>query len=493
MELTIPRSELKTAVTGLSKIIPGKVTIPILGAVRFEAKNSLTATATDLDQTATFSFLNASCSEEGGFVLPLTALKELTKGADRDQIRLVNAPGNQIAITNNVAGNAIQFTVNALDPAEWPETKIDVQHSPADGFLETYRRLAPFASTDPTRYVLNSIYLDVSGTGDRPVCMVSVDGRRLSVWNSMRFDLKSSCLIPASRFLTWAGLTGTPFIGLREEITPKSGKVPEFRKAWFGLTVGAWNYTVKVPDGTFPNWRQVIPDYSLDPNLQRCCFTDKDAEALKKILPGFPGHDSDHGTIVLVGKESRLSISGRGKDAATDTVLILEGGSSYEGAGGEIGLNRTYLIEALAAGFRTFSYVAEMSPLKSVDDRGGTHVIMPVRTGRETVKIPEVKVTVAAVNETPTAIPEAVPVIEGNEVTVPLTNKENEMPEKNELSALDRLQATYETARMKVREAQATLADLAGLIKEVAKEDRQRKAEVESVRSGLAKLQAIKV
>jgi hypothetical protein len=190
---------------------------------------------------------------------------------------------------------------------------------------------------------------------------------------------------------------------------------------------------------------------------------------------------------VLVGKESRLSISGRGKDAATDTVLTLEGGSSYEGAGGEIGLNRTYLLEALAAGFRTFSYVAEMSPLKSVDDRGGTHVIMPVRTGREIVKVPEVKVTVEAVNETSTAVSK-------KDVKVPVTNKENVMPEKTEeLSALDRLQATYETARMKVREAQSTLADLAGLIKEVAKEDRQRKAEVESVRSGLAKLQAIKV
>jgi hypothetical protein len=41
--------------------------------------------------------------------------------------------------------------------------------------------------------------------------------------------------------------------------------------------------------------------------------------------------------------------------------------------------------------------------------------------------------------------------------------------------------------------ANTTLADLASLIKEVAKEDKQRRAEVESVRTGLAKLQAIKV
>lgn len=484
MNLTLTRSELKTAVTGLSKIIPNKVTLPVLSAVRFEAHGTVTATATDLDQTATFSFLNATCTDEGSVLLPLQALKELAKGADRDQITFATAPGNQVAITNNVAGNAILFTVNALDLAEWPETHTDVQHKPADGFLETYRRLLPFASTDPSRYIMNGIFLDVSGTGDRPVCMVSVDGRRMSVWNSMKFDLKTSCLIPGSKFLAWNGLTGHPFIGVREDITPKAGKVPESRKAWFGLTVGAWNYSTRVPDATFPNWRQVIPDYSNEPKVQRCCFTDKDVTALQKILPSFPGHDSTNETIVLSGQGSRLSISGRGEDAASDTVLMLEGGSSYEGPDGQVGLNRAYLLEALAAGFRNFSYAGDMSPLKSVDERGGTHIMMPVRIGPVPVVVPETR-TVAAELKTPPAVPKTSPVVP--------VNKETVMPEKNELSALDKLQATFEVAKQKLRDANCTLADLAGLIKEVAKEDKQRRAEVESVRSGLAKLQAIKV
>ena len=476
MNLTITRSELKTAVTGLSKIIPTKVALPILGAVRFEVKGTVTATATDLDQTATFSFLNATCSEEGSFVLPLQSLKELSKGNDRDQICFETAPANQIAITNHVAGSAISFTLNALDPAEWPEQQASVQHKPAEGFLETYRRLLPFASTDPARYALNGIYLDVSGTGDRPVCMVSVDGRRMSVWNSMKFDLTASCLIPASKFLAWSGLTGHPFIGVREEITPKLGKIPESRKAWFGLTVGAWNYVTKVPDVSFPSWRQVIPDYSADPKVQRCIFTDKDVEALRKILPTFPGHDSFDQAVVLSGQRGRLSICGRSQDASADTVLRLEGGSSYEGPDGQVGISRLYLLDALAAGFRSFSYVGEMSPLKSVDERGGTHVVMPVRIG----------------HDTPPAVPKTVPIVPEN-VMVTVTDKEKDMPDKNELSALDKLQAAYETAKQRIREANTSLSGLAGLIREVAKEDKQRKAEVESVRSGLAKLQAIKV
>ena len=169
-------------------------------------------------------------------------------------------------------------------------------------------------------------------------------------------------------------------------------------------------------------------------------------------------------------------MSGRGKDATANTVLQLEGGSSYEGKGGQIGMNRQYLLDALAAGFRRFSYVDEMSPLKGEDDRGGTHVLMPVR-------IEELAAPVAVTDETTVPAPVA-----GE------TKKENAMPEKTEeLGSLDKLQAAYEVAKQKIRDANSALVDLAALIKDVAREDKQRRTEVESVRSGLAKLQAIKV
>ena len=62
-----------------------------------------------------------------------------------------------------------------------------------------------------------------------------------------------------------------------------------------------------------------------------------------------------------------------------------------------------------------------------------------------------------------------------------------------ELTALEKLQASYEIAKTKIREAHAALADVAGAIKDAAREDRSRRAEVENVRAGLAKLQAIRV
>jgi len=49
---------------------------------------------------------------------------------------------------------------------------------------------------------------------------VAVDGRRLSVWNSMKFDLKSSVPVPASKFLGWTGLTGDVQIGDKLRLIP---------------------------------------------------------------------------------------------------------------------------------------------------------------------------------------------------------------------------------------------------------------------------------
>jgi DNA polymerase III sliding clamp (beta) subunit (PCNA family) len=490
MELNISRSELKASVAGLSRIIPGKVTVPVLAGVRFEADQTGTvrATATDLEQTAVYRFVNTTSVAVGAFVLPLPALKELTRGADREHVEL-KSDGQQVQVTNHVGGHQIRFTLNTLPAEEWPEIAKPVPCRPAEGFLEAYRRLLPFASSDETRYAINHICVDVDGKGERPVAMVAVDGRRLSVWNSMAFDLKRSVLVPSSRFLAWTGLTGKVEIGLREDVTPRRGKNPESSKAWFGLKVGSWEYVVREPDVSFPNWRQVIPDYSVEPEkVQSCVFTDQDADALHKILPGFPGHDGYNAAIVMVGTpDGRLIISGRGKDSKQDTVLSMTGGSRYEGKGGQIGINREYLLDALAAGFRTFSYVDEMSPLVSRDQKGGTHVVMPVRVEHEAAAAKPVPVVPVESGESTETVTVPAPVT-GE------TNKEEVMPEKTEeLSALDRLQAAFETAKQKIREANSALVDLAGLIKDVAREDKQRRTEVESVRSGLAKLQSIKV
>ena len=65
--------------------------------------------------------------------------------------------------------------------------------------------------------------------------------------------------------------------------------------------------------------------------------------------------------------------------------------------------------------------------------------------------------------------------------------------QKQETPALERLQAAYEQARNKVREAQSALAGVSAAIRDAVKEERKRSDEVAAVRAGLARLQSIKV
>lgn len=472
MKFAVNRSSLRQAVTGLSRVIAPRVTLPVLGHVRFDlADGGLTASGTDLDQHASYRFGTCTSEGAGSVLLPLQGLKDLTKGRD-GQVEF-EAGQDGVTVLNHVEGHEVRTPLAVLDTDEWPSSFPAVETQPAEGFLETYRRLMPFASDDSTRYVLNGVYIDAEGKGRRPVTMVATDGRRLTACNSMVLPIEKGLIVPSRKFLVWSGLEGPAAIGVRlfSEVS------------WFGLQVGPWTYSTRTVDGTYPNWRQVVPP---EPGQNRLVFAEDDAQALCKILPGFPGHDGHDGAIGLhPGEGGKLVIKGRGADDRSDTELELTGGSQFMGTE-PTGVNRRYLLDALEAGFREFTYPDCLCPLRAEDGRGGIHVLMPLRLGNEQPKV----APVAEETQGPDMRPES-----QTNTPAESAGQEETMSEKTEQepTALDRLLLAYEQAKTKLREAQAALAEVAGAIKETVRENRQLKTDVESVRAGLAKLQQIKV
>ena len=504
MQITIPRGELKTAVGGFSKIVNGKTTLPVLGCVRFESGgHGITAQVTDLDQTLRYKFGEAQAHGDGAFIVPLASLKEMAKGGEGETIEFEAGENNTVAITNHVGAHAVKHPLSGMDPDDWPVGPSDVPTKPAEGFLDTYRRLVPFASTDRTRYVLNAVYVEVAEKGEHPVTMIATDGRRMTCRNTMNLPLASSVIVPATKFLSWTGLQGEAGIGLRTEKRKK-----ELQVLGFALSVGPWFYDVRAIDGTYPNWRQIVPS-AYDSDATLITFTDEDAQALRKIIPGFPGSGADSTCIALrPGKDGRLVIAGRGEKDQTDTTLELTGGSTFAGKLPGVGVDRFFLLDALSAGFRTFATADELCPLRADDGKGAIHVLMPMRLGTEPVKKVEAAQAEGAKPESGKPPAQQQPATGAGtpaETTPPQADhkpKGEQKVMKNEGgtpgsaeqgTALDRLQAAYEVAKAKVREANQALADVAGAIKDAAKENRQLRADVDSVRSGLAKLQSIKV
>jgi DNA polymerase III sliding clamp (beta) subunit (PCNA family) len=508
MKLTIPRSQIKVAVAGLGRIVASKTTLPVLSCIKLDVNGSVTMTATDLDQTARYTFDGSTATGTGALIIPFQSLKDLAKGNDRELIEIEADTPETATVINHVGNMAVNKTVYGTPLDEWPVIPESPITKSAEGFLETFRRLLPFASEDPARHMLSGVCVDVKGKGERPVTMVATDGRRLTSCNSMCLPLDLTTVIPSSRFLAWAGLQGeTQEIGINTEmVKEKEGKktVERAEVKEFGLKTGAWTYSCRTIAGSYPNWRQVIPDpeYCKDNSIT---LTDDDVDALRKILPTFPGHEVDTPSITLgAGPEGAVQIAGRGKDDKAATTLDLTGGSRVEGKS-RICLNREFLLDALNAGFRSFMFTDGNSPIRGDDGHGGTHCLMPMRLEEPVQPVPETNgtSTPAAEGEAPAA-PEPANDNQGDGAQPePATTetepklRRNTMPEKNnqpettESSTLDKAIQAVENARAKLREGVAALVDVADALKAAAKEGKMQSADLEKARTTLSKLQAM--
>lgn len=505
MKLTINRKEIKTAVAGLNRIVASKTTLPILGCIRLDVNGTVTATATDLDQTARYEFTGSTATGTGTLIIPIQALKDLVKGHDQEQVEIESDTPDSATVINHVGSLAVRKTVYGSPLDEWPVMPEQPVVRPVEGFLETYRKLAPFASSDMTRFQLNSVFLDLNGKSDRPATMVATDGRRLTCCNSMVLPIDLSAIVPLTKFLAWTGLDiEEQQIGIRTEAV----KVKEGRKQTehnevrgFGLKAGPWSYTCRTIDGSYPNWRQVIPDLEYCKN-NRITLTDDDVGALRKILPTFPGHDYDSPSIKLqAGTENAVQIAGRGREDKAESMLDLQGGSKFEGQG-RICLNREYFMDALNAGFRSFMFADESAPIRGEDGKGGTHCLMPMRMDDPVPPVPSETAenssgVTAAEAPAPPVTPEPEAAIKPETTSEPINNerKERTMPEKNETqtetSTLDKAIQAVETARTKLRETTSALVDVSDALKAAAKEGKAQASDLEKARTTLQKLQAI--
>lgn len=478
MQITIPRSELKQAVAGLSRVVPKRATLPILQTVRFTYEGGRTTVAgTDLDQSLAFRFAQASGEGDGSFLIGLADLQLLTKGPDSDYVEFRAFEPTSVEISHPIGGQLVGRRITTEDPKEWPALGPKVDAGPVDpAFLSNFRRVATTASNDESRRVLMGVYLDAGKKGDY---LIGCDGRRLCAVNTIKLPFKESCIVPASKFMTWTKLDAEELlIGYSQ---PRDA-------GWFRLVTPQYDYQVRTIEGTYPNWRQVVPS---EDGHHRFTMSDEDAALLLKILPTFAGHDTHNAGITLVTEKNKLLILGQGKDDKDPTRLDLLTSKS-EGADGRTTVAREYLIDVLATGFRAFAFEDEVSPLKASDGKGGVHVLMPLRAGP--TEVPKASVP----TEVPATAPEPKP--EPEQTTTNHKQEEKRMSKTPESpaaqpqgSALERVLAAYETAKTKVKEANEAMASIAVAVKEALKEDKQRRQEVDSVRAGLARLQSIKV
>ena len=248
MEIVISKEQIKEAVAGLSKVISAKSTMPVLSHVKFFTRdNGVYITGTNLEESAIFSFSNVTINKPGAFLFPFETLKSLVKNNGKEEISFKETSPTTIEVINIISGQAIKQNVETIEVSEFPSAMphVDEVFEIEKSFIQNFHKAATFASEDESRRILNCVYLDVSEQNHH---IVGCDGRRLGVFNSVTLPIKTSIAIRPSKFMLWARLV--------DEVSFMIGA----DSTMFKLSTPRWEYNAKIEDGTYPNFKQVIPE-----------------------------------------------------------------------------------------------------------------------------------------------------------------------------------------------------------------------------------------
>ncbi|MHB8416957.1 MAG: DNA polymerase III subunit beta [Myxococcales bacterium] len=367
MELKIPVEELAKALYRTQGIVERKTTNPVLTNVLLEAKkeSGLTISAFD-SEIGLIGQHRCEVLKEGAVALPARHLYAIVSSLPDPTVTLKRASNGQMEIHSGSARFKIVATPAEDYPAlPRPEGQGGFEVT-ADVLAQMIERTAFAISTDETRYNLGGVFLEQPSPGS--VRMVATDGHRLSLIDRPvggDGKLDKGILIPKKGLLELRRLLGEEGGGCQLSFTKGSAV---FRRD--GVVM-----VMRLLDGQFPDYRQVVPKESdKSVTVGRSAL----ADTLKRI--SIIASDKTSGVRVELG-ENHVTVSSQNPDLGEAQEDLP---AKVVGSGLRIGFNARYLIEALAVlacDEVRLELSDELSPgvLRGVGEEGSLAVVMPMR------------------------------------------------------------------------------------------------------------------
>jgi len=495
--ITLPLAELKPALTGLSKVVAKRPTLPILGMVKIErtADGWIALTGTDIETFLTVRLEQPAEGPPFGVLVPLEELQTAAKNCGKNEaLQIHPLTADTVAVKTPVGAGWADTRCATLPVAEFPVIPKFGGELVAvpDAVRTSIHEAMQCASEDSTRIILNGAYLDVSDK--KCHCVVGTDGRHLYASNSFNLPMKESVIIPTHRFLDWKDFNADGEWRLKAGVNVENKELEHLQ-----LTSRRWRFITRKMEGNYPNWRQVIPDMTGAKSTAEI----ENAEPILQAIQRMPDHDPVYHTIGLTLQNGALVLLGKANASDTEWFSVPIPNAKAAGKDVRVNVNRQLLAKALAFGLTRLEIIDEMSPLRLVH-AGRQMIVMPVR-----VEAPAP--TAATPPEKPGADDDAKPA-NGNSqepsTAKPATSPEkySPTPEANGSSseskepanpvvkpAIEAALTQIETVRGDFRNALAGLNKLAEHLKQVQRENKSAEKEISSVRQTLRQLQAVRI
>lgn len=373
MKFSIERGEFQRGLGRIQSIVEKRNTMPILANALLEVggkkEGSLELAATDLEVGIRSSH-PCEVAKPGRLTVSARKLHEIVRELPEEKVHLEASSNAYLTLRCARA----EFTLAGTTAEEYPSLPNFAPKSltvvPAAVLSEMIERTMYAASTDETRYNLNGVYVErIAETGK--LRMVATDGHRLAYVDRALGDGLTS-LADAGVIIPRKGLAELKKLVDEED----ADEIELGFEGNNGLArKGSVTLTMRLIEGEFPNYRQVIPT---ERGQQLILPTEIFTHALRRVAL-LSAERSRAVKLELSEGQIRLSSNNPDLGDAREELDV-----DYAGEAMSIAFNARYLIDAVSAarskeirfGFRDALSPAELSP---GDDADALAVVMPMR------------------------------------------------------------------------------------------------------------------
>ncbi len=256
--MNIPSNHIRKASKLLSRVHHPRATLPVLTHILATLDaTGITLAVTDLDRwLETRMDVPPIPSEPESFLIPPDAMKAM-KQADRNTDIKITSKGSrkrrELRLVMICGGISVESQHPTLDVSDFPAHPIiDAEEIRIPGrTMESLAAIAGCASNDATRYVLNGVFFTTEDGGR----LIATDGRRLA---SAPADVPPTPFILPSQTVS---VLAHPDFTIRDAHV-RLQKLEETE--WISIRSGNHILMSKIIEGTYPNYRQVIPRHAPD-------------------------------------------------------------------------------------------------------------------------------------------------------------------------------------------------------------------------------------
>jgi DNA polymerase-3 subunit beta len=378
MKLVCSQSELNASLQLVSRAVASRPTHPVLANVLLTADagtGRLSLTGFDLSLGIQTS-LAASVEASGAITLPARLFGEIVSRLSSDSpITLACVEGTEQVELTSVSGS---YQMRGMPADDFPDLPLVQSGTPirleADALVKGLRATLFASSADESKQILTGVHLRLDPQG---LECAATDGHRLAVL----------CLAHASE--SAEAEAGEPFAvtvparSLRELERLLSGRQSDEPLSLFcdrGQVVFLWAdqvLTSRSLDGTYPNYRQLIPD-----RFTRTIGTDR--RALVSALERVAVLADQHNNVVKLSADpatGQLLIQADAQDVGRGSESVA---AEITGEEVQIAFNVRYLLDGLktmASDQVLLQCNAPTTPaiLTPVDAAQFTYLVMPVQ------------------------------------------------------------------------------------------------------------------